>query len=378
MRPVSQRVSRVTPSQTTAFTALVAAERLKGREIIDLAVGEYPGPAPAAVIAATQAALAEGRYRYGPVAGLPALRDALARRYPGTGADNVIITNGAKQALFHIFQALCDPGAEVIIPTPCWVSFPQMVRLAGGHPVMVPCDRRHQPDIEGIRSAVSERTCAILVNSPNNPTGAVYPEAAMVALMEIARTEGLTLISDETYAELVYDDCRHSSVASLTGSADHVILVGSFSKSFTMTGFRVGYAIAPAPVITAMTVIQSHACGNVCTFAQYGALAAMELPEASRRELRATLAANRDVALEIIGNVLPCTPPQGAFYLFPEISSHLRPGASASDFCTDMLRLAAVALVPGEAFGVHNHIRISFAVDGDDLREGLGRMMAHL
>ena len=254
MRPVSKRLGAVPPSQTTAFTTLVAEERRKGRHIIDLAVGEYPGPAPATVIAATQNALADGQYRYGPVAGLPALRAALACRYPGTTEDNVIVTNGAKQALFHVFQAICDPGAEVIIPTPCWVSFPQMVRLAGGRPVMVPCGPDHQLDIGRIRAAVSDKTCAILINTPNNPTGAAYPPEAMAALVETARTGGFTLISDETYAELVYDEFRHCSAASLNNTDDTVIVVGSFSKSFSMTGFRVGYAVATTEIIKADAV----------------------------------------------------------------------------------------------------------------------------
>ena len=378
MKPFSQRLGKIAPSQTTAFTALVAAERQKGRDIIDLAVGQYHGPAPEAIIEATQTALAEGRYRYGPVAGLPVLRDALAARYPGNTGENVIVTNGAKQALFHLFQIICDTGAEVIIPTPCWVSFPQMVRLAGGHPVMVPCGPDHQLDIDRIRGAVSERTCAILVNSPNNPTGAVYPAAAITRLAQTACAAGIYLISDETYAELVYDDCPHSSVSALTDAADQMILVSSFSKTYAMTGFRVGFAVAPAAIIEAMTVIQSHACGNVCTFAQHGALAALALPASDRNHLRTVLTANRDAALTMIRNVLPCTPPQGAFYLFPDISDHLRPDASAGDFCTDMLCDAGVALVPGEAFGTAHHIRISFAVDGDDLREGLRRMMARL
>ena len=377
MMPLSNRLSSVAPSQTTAFTALVAAEREKGRHIIDLAVGEYPVPAPAAVVAETQAALSQGRTRYGPVAGLPALRDRLASRHTAA-AENVIITNGAKQALFTIFQAICNPGGEVIIPTPCWVSFPQMVRLAGGRPVMVPCGPDHQLDIHGIREAVSENTCAILINTPNNPTGAVYLPSDMKALAETAADRGIVLISDETYADLVYDDRRHCSVSSLTETADHVILVGSFSKSYAMTGFRVGYAVAPAPLITAMTVIQSHACGNVCTFAQHGALAALSLSPEHLLNLRVSLETRRDMALAVIQKTMPCTPPQGAFYLFPEVSKYLPRGGSASGFCTDMLQRAGVALVPGEAFGAPSHIRLSFAVDVKDLNEGLERMMAHL
>ncbi len=378
MMPLSDRLASVAPSQTTAFTALVAAERRKGRRIIDLAVGEYPVPAPAAVIAETQAALAQGHTRYGPVAGLSALRERLAGRHTGTTGENVIITNGAKQALFTIFQAICNPLTEVIIPTPCWVSFPQMVRLAGGRPVMVPCKPDHQLDIHGIRDAVSENTGAILINTPNNPTGAVYPPSVVDALAETAADRDIVLISDETYADLVYDDNRHCSVMSLTKTADHVILVGSFSKSYAMTGFRVGYAVAPAPIISAMTVIQSHACGNVCTFAQYGALAALSLSPEHFLNLRASLATRRDVALGVIQKTMPCTTPQGAFYLFPEISKYLPRGASASDFCTNMLQRAGVALVSGEAFGAPSHIRLSFAVDVEDLNEGLERMVAHL
>lgn len=372
------RLKAVAPSKTTAFTTLVAAERRKGRRIIDLAVGEYTGAAPAGVIAATRQALAAGQYRYGPVAGMPPLRERLARRAPGRTADNVIVTNGAKQALFHLFQAICDPGAEVIIPTPCWVSFPQMVRLAGGHPMMVPCDGRHQLDLDRILAAVSPNTCAVLVNSPNNPTGAVYPEAALARLVDAARSGGFVLISDETYADLVYDGSRHCSVAAISAPEAPVVQVGSFSKSFAMTGFRVGYAMGPTAVINDMTVIQSHGCGNVCTFAQHGALAAMDVPPDDLAAFRETLAARRRAALARIGGVMPCTPPQGAFYLFPDISDRLNNGATAETFCVDLLTQAGVAVVPGEAFDAPDHIRISFAVDAESLEEGIARIIDFL
>jgi aspartate aminotransferase len=262
MRPLSRRMAGVAPSQTTAFTTLVAAERRKGRRIIDLAVGEFTGPAPAPVISATRAALDAGHYRYGPVAGLPELRERLAQRHPGHAREHVIVSNGAKQALFIVIQALCDPGAEVIIPSPCWVSFPQMVRLAGGRPVLVPCRPDHQLDVDAVRDAVTEKTCAVLINSPNNPTGAVYPPTAISALSELAHRRGFYLISDETYADLVYDETAHSSVSPVPDEEGRLILISSFSKSYAMTGFRVGYTVAPTPIIAAMSVVQSHLSGE--------------------------------------------------------------------------------------------------------------------
>ena len=367
---LTRRMQAVEPSATTAFTALVDAERRRGRHIVNLAVGEYHGRAVDAIVQATQHALGQGDYRYGPVVGIMDLRQRIADTYPGRSAEHVIVTNGAKQALFGLFQAICDPGNEVIIPSPAWVSFPQMVRLAGGIPVPVPTDG-HLPDIEKVRSAVTPDTRAILINSPNNPTGAVYPAAHITALVELAREKGLYLISDETYADLVYGGARHISVLSRPEIDEHVILVSSFSKTYAMTGFRVGYLVAAPGIIDTMTILQGHSTGNVCTFAQRGAIAALESPESVRADIRSELEANRDAAMRLVTPKLPCRRPEGAFYLFPDVSAYLAPGTTAVDLCASLLKKTGVAVVPGDAFGDPGHVRISFSVEKDTLTAGL-------
>ena len=377
MMALSRRLQAVEPSATTAFTALVDAERRRGREIINLAVGEYHGRASAAVTEAVGQALARGDYRYGPVPGIMELRERIASRYPDRQAGNVIVTNGAKQALYNIMQMICDPGSEVVIPSPAWVSFPQMVRLAGGTPVMVPTTG-HLPDIENIRAAITERTRAILINTPNNPTGAVYSEAHICALLEIARGQDLFLIGDETYADLVYGKTRHTSVLDPPGPEERVILVGSFSKTHAMTGFRVGYLVADTDVIDTMTILQSHSTGNVCTFAQHGALAAMDTPAAAIDDIRAELEANRDAALALVSEKLPCRRPDGAFYLFPDVSGHLEPGTTAADLCARLFQDTGVAVVPGDAFGDPRYARISFSVDHPTLISGVTRWLEAL
>jgi aspartate aminotransferase len=377
MMALSQRLQAVEPSATTAFTALVDAERRRGREIINLAVGEYHGRAADAVTEAVGTALAGGDYRYGPVAGIMELRERIASRYAGRRTAHVAVTNGAKQALYGIMQMICDPGSEVIIPSPAWVSFPQMVRLAGGVPVMVPT-ADHLPDIEKIAAAVTKRTRAILINTPNNPTGAVYPEKHMHALRDLARRRDLYLIGDETYADLVYGNARHTSVLDPPDPDDRVILVGSFSKTYAMTGFRIGYLVAAPGIIDTMTILQSHSTGNVCTFAQHGAIAALETPASAIAEIRAELEANRDAAIRLISEKLPCRCPEGAFYLFPDVSGHLEPGISTADLCARLLQETGVAVVPGDAFGDPRCVRISFSMDRSTLISGVSRWLEAL
>ncbi|MBI9082155.1 MAG: pyridoxal phosphate-dependent aminotransferase [Desulfobacterales bacterium] len=374
---LSKRATQIEPSRTARFIPAMAELRRQGREVINFAVGEPDFPTPRRIIEATQKAMAEGHTRYGPTAGLPELRRCIARRFAGGSAENIVITNGSKQALYLIFQAICDPGDQVIIPSPCWVSFPEQVRLAGAEPVMV-ASLGHRLDAGAVAAAVTPRTRAVLVNSPNNPTGAVYTEDELAAIVALCMEKDLFLLSDEAYDAFVYDGGRHVSPFDWTGARDRVIVTRSFSKPFAMTGFRVGYAAAPVEVARAMEKILSHASGNVCTFVQHGALAALEIEETLMPNLLARMSRRRDIAYGLASNLFDCLRPEGAFYLFADISGRLKTGETAEAFCMGVLDKTGVAMVPGEAFGAPGFVRISYAVAEDRIGDGFERIRKFL
>jgi aspartate aminotransferase len=370
---ISARINRLEASETVAFTERIQALRREGRAIIDLAVG-VPGipPGPLA-LEATREALALGRTRYDAVAGLYPLRRDLARQLPGCDPEQVVISNGAKQALFQVFQALLDPGDEVVIPQPSWVSFSRQVELAGGRPVFVPT-RDHRPDLTAMARAVTAHTRALLINSPNNPTGAVYTREEVDGIVSLCRSRDLVLISDEAYDGFVYDGREVASPYAWEEARDRLVVVRSFSKRYGMSGFRVGWAVAPPALAAALVKLQGHLTGNVCTFSQYGALAALAAGEPPQEELQAAFQARRDLALEAIGGHMPCITPHGSFYLFPEVRAQAARFGSSAGLARHWLETAGVAVVPGEAFGGPGHVRISFGGPEADLREGLERI----
>jgi aspartate aminotransferase len=370
---LSDKIQSVAGSQTVAFTALIQQLRQEGRKIIDLAVGEPQFDTPAPVIDATKEALDAQKTRYGPVNGLSELRTRVAAQFNGFDIDNILITNGSKQALFMIFQVICDPADEVIIPTPFWVSFIEQVKLAGGKPVPV-ATKDHQLNCEAIARAVTQRTKAILINSPNNPSGAVYSMADLQKIARLADDHNLFIVADEAYNALVYDGCAAASMFEIENARNRVIMTRSFSKSYSMTGFRIGYIAAPRQIIEALSKIQSHLSGNVCTFAQYGALAALSLNDRLLAVRQSELQQKRDMAFEQVSKVFGCIKPQGAFYLFPNVSTVLKKDETSAALAARILKQAGVAVVAGEAFGMPKHMRISFAVSEENLKNGLARL----
>jgi len=370
---LSDRINQIEESGTVQFTLLLQQLRKAGRDVIDLAVGEPPFDTPAKVIEATKTALDEGRTKYGPVAGLPALKSALAQQFDGYDEKNIIIANGSKQCLFSIFQVICDPDDEVIIPRPYWVSFPQQVKLAGGRPIFVDT-RNHQLDCAKIESAITARTRAILVNSPNNPTGAVYPAKDLSEIVRIALQHKLFIISDEAYAAYVYDGHKAESLFEFEDIRSQLIVTRSFSKGFNMTGFRLGYIAASRDIISAINRLQSHLTGNVCTFVQHGALTALKMNDDDLAGYRNDLEKKRDVAFRKISALFECVKPRGAFYLFPDVSHRLDKGMTSAEFAGRLLERHGVAVVPGEEFGMPGCIRISYAVSADQLEAGLVRI----
>jgi len=370
------RIQTIAESKTSNVFDLANRLHCQGRDIINLAVGEPDFATPDPVIKATQAALTARETRYGPVAGLSALRQKLADGFNDATAEHILITNGAKQALFSLFQVLCDPGTEVIVPAPCWVSFTEQIKLAGGSPILVETPN-HQLDPDLIEKAISKQTRAILINTPNNPTGAVYGADALAAVAGLAQKHGVYLIADEAYHVCCFDR-PHIPVRDISPDPRRVITVRSFSKHFNMTGFRIGYVSAAPEIIEALTKLQGHVSGNACTFAQHGALAALEMDQAVVDQRRSVLAQRRDLAFELVSDLFPCVKAQGAFYLFPSISQRLRPGQTSGDLAMALLEKAGVAVVPGEAFHGPAHIRISFTVSEDKLHQAFERIRSIL
>ena len=370
---LSNRFRNIAPSGTVAFTALIRELRAAGRDVIDLAVGEPDFAVDDPVIEVTCTALKRGRTRYGPVAGDPILRNRLSEQFEGYGPGNIAVTNGAKQGLYEIFRVICDEGREVVIPTPCWVSFAHQVRLAGGVPVAVPTVK-HQLDLAAIESAVSDRTVAILVNSPNNPTGAVYDRTALACIADLCRQHDLWMISDEAYAFFSYGSKACVSPFVFPEIRSRLMVVRSFSKTYAMTGFRIGYIAAPEEVVARLITLQGHLTGNVCTFAQEGALRALEISEDVLENRRLAFQTRRDTALKLCSGLFDTIEPAGAFYLFPSIEAHRDRFKDDEAFARHLLEAANVAVVPGTFFGAPGHIRLSFAAGSERFAEGMARI----
>lgn len=363
------------------------ADELKaaGRDIVDLGAGQPDFPSPPTAVEASIRALHAGKTTYTAAAGLPELRRALADRFAGNfGApwtpSQAVITVGAKAALFEIISVVIDEGDEAIIPTPAWVSFEEQVRFAGGRPIFVPmaAQDRFRQHAEPLIAAISPRTRLILVNSPANPTGGIMTAADLRLVAEACADRGILLIADETYESFLYEGRSHASAAALAREfPDTLVLVGSFSKTYSMTGWRLGYALGPSALIERVIALQSHATSNPTSFAMWGALEALRTAAPTVEAMLAEFSKRRALVVEGLGRIpgLVCLPPDGAFYAFPDVSSYFRPGmADSLSLAEHLLESVGVALVPGSAFGADAHLRLSFATATDRLEEGLARL----
>ena len=385
---LSARASRIGESATLRITRRVAELKARGVAVVDLGAGEPDFASPEVAVEAARKALADGFTRYTPGSGLPDLRTALAEscreRYGAPWkASQSVVTVGGKAALFEIALALFEEGQEVIVPSPCWVSFPEQIRFAGAQPVLVPTSGEDGFCIHAgpILEAVTDRTRAILLNSPSNPTGGIVSARDLREIVAEADRRGILVISDETYERFVYDG-THASAASLAAEfPETVVLVGSFSKTYAMTGWRIGYMLGPDEVVRAVEAIQSHATSNATSFAMVGAVAALRHAGPAVREMLVEYRARREMLVEKLNRIpgFEFTPPHGAFYAFPRVTGAYRPGLRDSIALSELLlEKAAVAVVPGAAFGSDDHIRISFACSRATLSEGLERIAAVL
>jgi aspartate aminotransferase len=385
---LSARAAAIAESATLRVTRRAAELKARGVQLMDLGAGEPDFASPPVAVEAARQALAEGFTRYTPGSGIPALREAVAESYrerygaPWQGRDSVI-TVGGKAALFELALALFEGGQEVVLPAPCWVSFPEQIRFAGAAPVTVETSVADGFRIHAapLLAAVTARTRAILLNAPCNPTGGVMAAEDLRQVVEFAAARGIVVISDETYERFVYDTPRVSAAALAAEFPETVVVVGSFSKTYAMTGWRIGYLLGPSPIVQAVENIQSHATSNPTSFAMVGALAALRHAEPDVAVMLAEYKERREIVAAGL-NAIPgfeCRPAAGAFYAFPRVAACYRPGRADSSALTEyLLEEAAVAVVPGAAFGADDHIRLSFACSRATLSEGLARIAAAL
>ena len=381
---ISDRLTRIKPSATLAVNAKALELRAQGREVISLAVGQPDFDTPAHVCDAAKAALDEGFTRYTPVPGIPELREAVAGYYTKfygakACADNAIVSNGGKQVLYNLLMAVVNPGDEVLIPAPYWVSYPAMVQLVDGVSVFVPttAEEKYLVTVEALEAARTDKTRVLALNSPSNPTGCCYTQEQLEAIAKWARDNDIFIISDEVYDRLVYAPFEPVSLAKTWEAYPETIaIVGALSKSFCMTGWRVGYALAHEDLVKAMSKIQGQSTSNINSITQKAALAALNGPWDIVDEMKEAFVRRRDLAYEIITSWgAKCPKPDGAFYLFPVLDQFYTEDApDSAAMCTKILEEAGVALVPGSAFGDDKCIRFSYAVDDETLKDALSRV----
>jgi aspartate aminotransferase len=385
----SQLAARIQPSQTVALTGLVAELRRKGKDIIDLGAGEpdFDTPEPARNAAIT--AIQKGKTKYTPNAGTLALREAIAaalqKEYAAVYQPNeIIVSNGAKQAVFNAILAICNPGDEVILPAPYWVSYPEQIRMAGATAKIAinPDHDDFKLTPARLRAAISPRAKLLILNSPSNPTGTVYTTAELKGLVEIIRQQNFYVLADEIYLKLIYDGVETTSLCAFPEIRDRLILVNGFSKSYAMTGWRLGYAAAPSPIVKAMDKIQSHTTSNACSVSQEAGLAAISGNQDAVENMRRQFDERRRFVHEALSKIpgLSVRLPKGAFYLFINVAGLIgrqingKKLNTPNDICQYLVEQAGVALVAGEAFGSMLHVRLSYAADMKTLQEAMKRL----
>lgn len=378
---LAPRLTHITPSLTLSIDSKAKALRAEGVAVCNFAAGEPDFETPEHIKTAAQKALHENLTKYTPSAGILELRQAIAHKFKKENgldylATDIIVSCGAKQSCFNAIMACVSEGDEVIIPSPYWLSYPEMVRLAGAEPVIVPTTAANnwKMTAEDFEGAMSPRTKMVIINSPGNPTGSVYTKEELRAIAEVAAEEEILILSDEIYEHLIYDETKHVSIASVTPEAhDLTITVNGFSKAYAMTGWRLGYLGAPKKIAQAIDSIQSHSTSNPCTFAQYGALAALTESQQCVTDMRDEFNIRREYMFNRLGTIhrISATKPLGAFYILADISKF---GMTSMNFADRLLSKTNVAVIPGIAFGNDHVIRLSYAAGMDIIKEGLDRL----
>ena len=388
---LASRLDPIKPSITLAVTAKAGKMKADGVDVVSFGAGEPDFDTPAHIKDAARAALDKGVGKYTEVSGIVALRKAIASELStvhktSIDPDQVLVSTGAKHSLYNLFMALIDPGDEVLIPAPYWVSYPDMVMLAGGRPVILETKAEDDFAVTAaqVAAACTPRTRAIVLNNPSNPTGAVYSKAQIEALAKVVIEKDLLVISDDIYRQLVYGDAQYWSIAAIDPEvAKRTVLVDGVSKTYAMTGWRIGYTAGPVPLIKAMSKIQGQSTSNPTTIAQYATLAALTGPQDCVATMRKAFDERRQEMVKLLRAIpgVTCREPKGAFYAFPNVGAHVgkkTPEGNVLDddvqLCDWLVEVHKVAVVPGSGFGAPGVVRLSYACSMDNIREGVGRI----
>ncbi len=385
MVSLSRKAQGVTPSATLAISAKAKAMQAEGHDVIGFGAGEPDFDTPDNIKDAAKAALDAGYTKYTPASGAADLKGAVAERYVRThaidyDASNVVVSCGGKHALYNIFQAICNPGDEVIFAAPYWVSYPEMVKLADGVPVIVSttAEDNYTLSAEAISAHLTDKTVAAIINSPSNPTGTMYTREQLVEIADLALERGFCVISDEIYDEMVFEGSTFESVATLRpGMEKQTLIINAVSKTYSMTGWRVGWTLGPADIIKAMGGIQSHSTSNPTSIAQAAALEAITGPQDAVPTMLSAFEGRRDGIAKLLGAIPGVTfaRPEGAFYIFPDFSAHYTDEiAGSNDLANHLLDTVQVALVPGGAFGEDRCARLSYATSMENIEAGVERI----
>ncbi|MGV3465812.1 MAG: pyridoxal phosphate-dependent aminotransferase [Heyndrickxia sp.] len=387
---LAKRVSALTPSSTLAITAKANEMKAEGIDVIGLGAGEPDFNTPEHIIEAAVISMQEGKTKYTATGGLPALKKAIIEKFERDQnidykLSEVIVTNGAKHALYTLFQVILDEEDEVIIPIPYWVSYPEQVKLAGGKSVYINGSEENQFKItpEQLKAAITDKTKAFIINSPSNPTGMIYSEEELKVLGEICVEHGIIIVSDEIYEKLVYDGHNHVSIAQISPSIKaQTIIINGVSKSHSMTGWRIGYAAGNEKIIKAMTDLASHSTSNPTTPSQYGAIAAYNGIQEPVEEMRKAFEERLNIIYPKLISIpgFRCVKPQGAFYFFVNVheAAKITGYESVDEFAKGLLEEANVAVIPGSGFGAPNYIRLSYATSLENFENALTRISSFI
>ncbi len=378
---LAERATILTPSLTLSIDSKAKAMKAEGLDVCGFGAGEPDFDTPEHIKAACRSALDGGFTKYTPSSGIPDLRQAIADKFLADNkisykSSQIIVSNGAKHSCFNAILATCQPGDEVIIPAPYWLSYPEMVRLAGAEPVFVQTKEENgwKMTSDEFQDAMTPRTKMVILNSPGNPTGSVYTRAELEAIVEVASEEEILILSDEIYEKLTYDGVEHVSVAALSPEAnDLTITINGFSKAYAMTGWRLGYLGAPESIAKAIDAVQSHSTSNPCAFAQHGGLAALRGDQSVVEDMRAEFDLRRQYMISRIQAIprVSVVNPQGAFYALINVSGL---GLNSTNFAERLLSKHHVAVVPGIAFGDDRTVRLSYATSLDVIKKGMDRL----